>query len=322
MTLTRHPGGPILTRQDLPACPPRVVDPSSVFNPGAISWEGRSHLMLRVQTRGRETHLFMAESEDGVRFDVAPEPLTLRGIESLPERVFHVYDPRLTALENRCYAMLALDLEDRCELGLACSSNLCDWDFLGLVSEGDTRNGVLFPERVGGRYLRLDRPNRRPLEGGGTSGDEIWLSESEDLLAWRPVAAVAAGRHRYWDELVGAGPPPVKTRDGWLLVYHGIATHGAGGQLYQAGVLLLDLADPSRVLARTRRNILEPREPWELTGQVPGVVFPSGMLVDGLGEDGFAPPEAQVRVYYGAADTCVGLATATMGELLRACRED
>jgi len=115
---------------------------------------------------------------------------------------------------------------------------------------------------------------------------------------------------------VGPGPPPVKTREGWLCLYHGVATHLASSFIYQAGVILLDPADPQKVVGRCPDNILEPRELYELTGQVPNVVFPSGMIVDGTDEEGFALPESRIFLYYGAADTCVCLATTTVGALL------
>jgi beta-1,4-mannooligosaccharide/beta-1,4-mannosyl-N-acetylglucosamine phosphorylase len=145
------------------------------------------------------------------------------------------------------------------------------------------------------------------------------MSATDDFEIWEDLGPVMAGRPHYWDELIGPGPPPVKTREGWLLIYHGIATHFASANIYQAGAVLLDLDDPTRVIARTRDNILEPRESWELTGQVPNVVFPSGLTVASLDEEGFAPPSAEVRVYYGAADTCVGLAIATVSDLVDAC---
>lgn len=306
--------GPLLTRANLELGDARFTDPSSVFNPGALCADGTIHLMLRVQSRGRETALVMAASADGLRFRVARAALALRGLERVAARVHHVYDARLTSLAGRHYALLALDLDDRCELGLAVSDDLADWEFLGLVSAGGNRNGVLFPTRVGGRALRLDRPNRL-----GVSGDEIWLSASDDLLHWQPLAPVASGRARSWDELIGPGPPPILTRAGWLLVYHGIATHYGSVNIYQAGALLLDAADPSRLLARTRSNILEPREPWELIGQVPNVVFPSGLVLPEHGGPGPAPDAARVLLYYGAADTCVGLAETSVGALLAAC---
>ena len=115
------------------------------------------------------------------------------------------------------------------------------------------------------------------------------------------------GRPRRWDELIGSGPPPVKTREGWLHLYHGVATHFGAANVYQAGVALHDLDEPWRVLHRGAFNILEPREPWELTGQVPNVVFPSGMIVERVDGNGFAIDDSPVRVYYGAADTVVGV---------------
>jgi len=108
----------------------------------------------------------------------------------------------------------------------------------------------------------------------------------------------------------------VRTRHGWLLLYHGVATHFGSANIYQAGVALLDLEDPSRLIGRSRENVLEPRTLYELVGQVPNVVFPSGMIVDGLDADGFAVEASPVRVYYGAADTSVCLATGTIGGLL------
>jgi beta-1,4-mannooligosaccharide/beta-1,4-mannosyl-N-acetylglucosamine phosphorylase len=180
------------------------------------------------------------------------------------------------------------------------------------------RNGVLFPEKVGGRYLLLERPNTVQPEGGARTGDVIELLSSDDLLRWTSEGPVLAGRRHYWDELIGAGPPPVKTTDGWLLIYHGVATH-LNDFIYQAGAALLDLADPTLVRGRTRDNLLEPRELYELTGQVPNVVFPSGLVCDPPREDGTLTPDGTVRVIYGAADTCVGLASATVRELVEAC---
>lgn len=130
-----------------------------------------------------------------------------------------------------------------------------------------------------------------------------------------------SGRPHFWDELIGSGPPPVKTREGWLHVYHGIATHFATSNIYQAGVALLDLNDPAVVKYRCRNNILEPREMYELVGQVPNVVFPSGMIVDDHDDEGYALAESRVIIYYGAADTVVGAVVTTIADLLEACRD-
>ena len=165
---------------------------------------------------------------------------------------------------------------------MAKTNDFEEFQFLGIVSDGDVRNGVLFPEKINGKYLRFDRPNKVQLEGGPASGNTIVLSESDDLLKWKPVKPVMSGRFHYWDENIGSGPPPVKTKEGWLHVYHGVAMHFASSNIYQAGVSLHDLNDPSIVLSRSKYNILEPRELFELTGQVPNVVFPSGMIVEEL----------------------------------------
>jgi len=323
--MNRHPSNPILSRADIPGIPPFLRDVSSVFNPGAVDRRDTAArcitLLLRVQDRSRETYIVPAHSPDGIRFNVEPAIVRFRGLERLRQKIYHVYDPRITGLEGTHYVMFAVDLDGGCGLGLGKTDDFRAFDFLGLVSDEDIRNGVLFPEKVGGRYLRMDRPNRARHAGGPTSGSTIWLSASDDLLRWTPVAPLIDGRFHYWDEFIGSGPPPVKTRRGWLHVYHGVAGHFGSSNIYQAGVFLLDLRDPSRVLGRCRRNILEPREPYELAGQVPNVVFPSGMIVEGYDAEGFALPEARVMVYYGAADTVVGLAVTTVAELLAACDE-
>ncbi len=319
--LERFIGNPILTRADIPAMPPRLVDPTSVFNPGAIHFRGRYRLLLRVQARSRETFLVPAESEDGVRFTVAPRCVELPGLERAGRPVYHVYDPRLTRHGDECYVLFAADTDGACLTGVARTRDFEEFELVGIDVASDTRNAVLFPEQVNGHFLRLERPNRPQGPGEPPSGDEIVLAESDDLLRWTPRGAVLRGRPHYWDERIGSGPPPVKTRAGWLLLYHGVATHFQSVSIYQAGAALLDLADPRRVLARTWNNILEPRESYELMGQVPNVVFPSGMIVEGYDAEGFALPDARVLVYYGAADTCVGLATSTVERLVSACRE-
>ncbi|MBI4879365.1 MAG: glycoside hydrolase family 130 protein [Planctomycetes bacterium] len=319
--LARSPANPILTRADVPPIPPRLVDPTSVFNPGAVHFRGRHRLLLRVQARSRETFLVPAESEDGVRFTVARRFVELPGLERAGRPIYHVYDPRLTCAGDDCYVLFAADTDGACLTGVARTRDFERFELLGIDAGQDTRNAVLFPEKVGGRFLRLERPNRPQAPGEPPSGDEIILAESEDLVRWTVVGPVLCGRPHYWDERIGSGPPPVKTRAGWLHLYHGVATHFQSVSIYQAGAVLLDLEDPARVLARTWNNILEPRESYELVGQVPNVVFPSGMIVDAFDAGGFALPEARVLVYYGAADTCVGLATSTVERLIAACRE-
>lgn len=319
--MKRHTVNPILTRESIPPIHPDLVDVTSVFNPGAIKDGDVYRLILRVQSRSRETFLVLAESADGVNFTVENKIVNFLGIEKVKEKIFHIYDARITKLDNRFYIMFAMDMQDGCQLGLGVTDDFKSFDFLGITSNEDIRNGVLFPEKINGKYYRMDRPNKARHSGGPTSGSTIWLSESNNLIDWLPTAPLIDGRFHYWDEFIGSGPPPVKTRKGWLHVYHGVAGHFGSSNIYQAGVMLLDLIDPSKVLGRCRCNILEPREIWELSGQVPNVTFPSGMIVEEMDEEGFTLESSEVKIYYGAADTCVGIAITTIEELLLATKE-
>jgi len=326
-SLHRAAENPILTRADIPAAT-GILDPSSVFNPGAIEFGGRVHLMLRVQARSRRTSFVMASSTDGRTFEVEPQAVHFAGIEREERELFHLYDARLTAMQSgdsssgdiEVLVTFAADMQDACRLGMARTRDLVHFEFLGF-SETPARNGVLFPRKFDGRYLRLERPNTVVDAGGVATGDAVRLAASDDLISWQPLdrPQVLEGRPRLWDELVGSGPPPIATRHGWLHLYHGVATHFASANIYQAGAVLLDLEDPSLVLGRTDENLLEPRESYELVGQVPNVVFPSGSVVRGLAPGAAAADDDELFVYYGAADTSVALATARIGDLVSAC---
>ena len=318
--INRSSKNPIVTRDQIPGIPPKMVDVSSVFNPGAIKFNDKYILLLRVQNRGRETFIVKAESSNETDFKVDNKIIEFKGIEKIQEKIYHIYDARITKIANEFFIMFAMDMDAGCKLGLATTNNFEDFRFLGIVSDNDTRNGVLFPEKVNGRYLRFDRPNKVQLKGGPASGNIIYLSSSDDLINWETIKPVMEGRFHYWDENIGSGPPPVKTREGWLHIYHGVAMHFASSNIYQAGVSMHDLNDPSIVLSRGKYNVLEPRELYELTGQVPNVVFPTGMIVESY-DDGFADINSQVLIYYGAADTVVCLAKSTIKELIKASKQ-
>jgi beta-1,4-mannooligosaccharide/beta-1,4-mannosyl-N-acetylglucosamine phosphorylase len=319
--MRRCPQNPLITRSDLPNIEPHLVDVSSVFNPGVARWGAQIVLLLRVQNRGRETYLLPAFGENGIDFTIATEPVQFRGIEKLDYRVYHVYDPRITKVGESFYITLALDTDTGCQIGLAKTTDFRRYDFLGVLMHGEARNAVLFPEKIGGEFAMLYRPNRSRVDGGVASGSEIELATSSDLQNWTPGKIVLSGRFHFWDEYIGSGPPPIKTRQGWLHVYHGVATHFAASNIYQAGIVLLDLDHPEKVIARSRYNILEPRELYELIGQVPNVVFPTGLIPAHQPDVGFIDDDAELLMYYGAADSSVCLATTSVRELLEACDE-
>jgi len=335
MIFKRHGKGPLLARHDIPDMPPEIIDPSSVFNPGAVVKDGKTYLLLRVQTRGRRTFTVPA-SGNGKKFKVAKHPVAFLGLDDLkdpetgtPLTIHHIYDARITPLEGELLVVTAVDTDRGCRSAIwravgkpqAGFAGLNQLQLVGMNLNRDTRNGVLFPEKFHGRYLMLDRPNDRRSGGGPLTGRGIVLSASKNLVGWEDLGPVMTGRPHYWDELIGSGPPPVKTREGWLHIYHGVATHFLGANIYQAGAVLLDLEDPRQVLGRTKNNILEPRETWEMTGQVPNVVFPGGMTIAKTDDDGFAATSSELRLYYGTADTSVGLAVSTVAEVIAACEK-
>ena len=185
---------------------------------------------------------------------------------------------------------------------------------------GDERLHHLFPARPGhapggqGRG-RLSPPLRRSLRDDssagfhGQFGAHIWLSFSPDLIHWgEHHILLHARRGAWWDaNKIGLGPPPLETPEGWLILYHGVRVT-AGGCLYRLGLALLDLEDPCRVLRRSDEWVFAPEMPYERQGDVNGVVFPCGWILD--------KPSGTIRLYYGGADTCLALATAQLSDVL------
>ena len=176
---------------------------------------------------------------------------------------------------------------------------------VAIASEPSNRNMVLFPERINGRYLRLDRPFEMGRQGN------IWLSYSPDLIHWGDCRCLMESRRFAWDQgKIGAGAPPFRTEAGWLGIYHGI-TPRCNGSIYKIGVVLLDLDDPSKVLARGKEYLFAPKELYERVGDVPNVVFVTSAIPD--------YDHDLVHIYYGAADTCFCYATAKISELVEFC---
>lgn len=309
--MRRHLKNPVITRRDIQITHPALQDVSSVFNPGGVRHEGKFLLLLRVQNRARETYFLPAISTNGVDFDIYDQPTEILNLDRCPHKIYHIYDARITADKAGFYHIFAaIDTDKGCFLGYFKSQDFRHMDFIGIASKPDVRNGVLFPNRK----LRFERPNEERVSGGVKSGVRIVCSQSNNMLDWQEIDEVFAGRAHYWDELIGSGPPPLLCDEGWLHIYHGVATHFGSSNIYQAGISLHDRDRPWITLARGRYNILEPREDYELLGQVPNVVFPSAAIPHSDCE--ILPHNTLINIYYGAADTCVGLALATVDELL------
>ena len=314
--LERSASNPVLEPR-----PGTTWESRAVFNPAATTIEGTVHLLYRAVGTGQFlSRLGLATSEDGVTFHrSSPDPVF--GPEEPYER-WSIEDPRLAEIDGKLmltYVVLmkpALSYGQQARTALASSTDLRSFTRHGIVSpplpELDDRNMVLFPERVDGRYVALRRPQRLlgsdyveySVRQEHPNRSSIWISSTPDVCRWEPGHRLLCPE-RWWEaRKIGAGPPPVRTERGWLVIYHGVDERG----VYRAGAALLDLERPDRVLARLPYPILEPEEPYEKEGVTPNVVFPEGTsTVDG-----------RLLVYYGAADTVCGVAGIGITALLDA----
>lgn len=294
--LTRHPGNPILTWRDAP------IPANAVYNPGATKVGERYLLLLRLEDTRRDNHLHCAWSDDGVRFTIEPQPIALEVPEADRRFEYHQYDPRITFLDGAHHiAYCAQGFDETVRIGLARTADFATFERLGFITPPWNRNCALFPERIGGLYARFERP---------FTADQAFnmVSFSPDLLHWGQGRPIELRPQTWLRNKWGCGPPPIKTDRGWLMIFHGVWQ--AIDPVYRLGVALLDLEEPWRVIGQCPSYILTPTEPYERVGEVDNCVFSCGAIVE---------PSGEVKVYYGAADTCIGLATADLTELVAAC---
>jgi len=299
--LERHPQNPILTAADFS----RPVN--SVFNAAAARFNGQILLLARVEDLTGSSCLWVARSDDGVHFTPDPEPALLPASEEPFRAVenFSLEDPRITPIDDAYYVTYVGYSGYGCVTILACTRDFERYERVAVMTVPDNKDVVLFPKKIGGRYARLDRPmTRRPSVG------DMWIVLSPDLVYWGDPRPVMTPRPRKWDSYkIGAGAPPIETPHGWLEIYHGVRSTAAG-LLYRLGAVLLDLEQPWRVVGRAREAILSPIAPEDLEGNVGNVVFTCGAILEDDGE---------LKVYYGAADQVMCLATAPVDDVIALC---
>lgn len=293
----RYANNPILTAKDWP------YPVNTVFNPAAAMYEGKVILLARVEDRRGFSHLTRAVSEDGVSNWVIDRAPTLESDPAYPEEKWGIEDPRITYVEElEQYAVIYTAYsESGPTVYLATTKDFNHFDRMGSIMPPEDKDAALFPKKFGDKWLLIHRPIGH--------GAHIWISASDNLKYWGDHRILITSRGgAWWDgSKVGLCAPPMETPDGWLLLYHGVRVTPAGS-IYRLGLALLDLEDPTRLLRRSDEWIFGPRESYEKQGDIPDVVFPCGWVLDkGTGK---------VRMYYGAADTCIGLATATLSDLL------
>ena len=294
--IQRHPTNPILTPEMIPGA-------NAVFNSSVTRFGNRYVGVFRVEKRQGFQSLRVAWSEDGIsnwKFD--PDEVLVPTEEPFKTYEEARYDPRITQIGDAYYICHASENRYGCQVSVASTKDFKTFTKIAVAAEPTNRNMVLFPEKIGGLYVRLDRPWE-----GGNSGN-MWISYSPDLVFWGRSECIMTSRGFAWDQgKIGPGAPPIKTKDGWLIIYHGI-TPRVNAKIYKAGVALLDLEDPRKVIARAKEYLMAPRELYERVGDVPNVVFPTAVIPY------FEKDE--LRIYYGAADTVFCLATAKISELI------
>ena len=302
----RHPNNPVLTVNDLP------YRANTVFNAGAARVGDEIVLLLRVEDRRGISHLTVARSADGVsnwRIDEKPSIMPTSDVH--PEELWGLEDPRITYLDEM--KLWVLTYTAWSEFGpLIYMSTTADFRHFqreGPIMPPENKDAALFPVRFDGRWAMIHRPVAKK-EGAGA---HMWISFSPDLKHWGDHRIILRSRKgAWWDaDKIGLGPPPLWTPDGWLILYHGVKSTGSG-VLYRLGLVLLDLNDPTRVIARSNEWVLAPEEDYEVFGDVDKVVFPCGWVPEG----------DNVHLYYGAADTSMALATANVPELLQWLKQD
>jgi beta-1,4-mannooligosaccharide/beta-1,4-mannosyl-N-acetylglucosamine phosphorylase len=293
----RYEGNPILTAAIWP------YPAHSVFNPGAALINGETLLLVRAEDYRGFSHLTLARSKDGITDWNIGEAPTLEYYEGHPEERWGLEDPRIVWLEDfKKYAIAYVSYSSvGPKVSLALTKDFKTFEKLGELLPPEDKDASLFPRKFGGRYALIHRPI--------VSGEaHVWISFSPDLVHWGEHRVLLHRRGGSWDSnRVGLGAQPIETSDGWLIIYHGVRKT-ASGSLYRVGLALLDLEEPWRVVKRSQEWVFGPKEPYEFIGDVSGVVFPTGAVVN--------KEKNELRLYYGAADSTVCVAFANMGEIL------
>ncbi|MHC4426471.1 MAG: glycoside hydrolase family 130 protein [Planctomycetota bacterium] len=297
--IRRYQDNPLITIEDLP----RVC--SDIWNAGVIRLRDEYLLLLAVETLEGLGSIYLARGTDGYDFSVEPEPFMTASRDEPFARyeTFGIRDARIAEIDGTYYITYIADSESGERIGLARTNDFQSVERIQLISEPDTKNGAVFSRKIGQRYAMLERPS---------AGGSIWLSYSDDLRHWGSSTVVLTPRSGHWDSnRVGPAGPPIELDEGWLLIYYGEKDTTAG-PLVRLGAAILNRNDPSRVLARSNIPILTPRERYERIGDIGNIVFSCGALL----EDG-----NQIKVYYGASDSCICLGIGTLDDIIRVCRE-
>lgn len=291
--IKRYAHNPILTRFDIP------YPVETVHNAAVVKHEDEYIMLFRSHLRTGRSIIGLARSPDGFHFTSEPQPFLIPVAEE-----FSVEDPRVTPLDGEYLITYSVYSRDGVQIALAKTSDFTRVERVGLITEADYRNVVIFPEKFEGLYARLDRPHSE------ISPWSIWISYSPDLRFWGNSQLIMRPVQYHWDEMkIGPGAPPIKTDQGWLSIYHGVFPT-MDGSIYRLGVALHDLRNPAKMIGVADSWILQPEDPWEITGYVHNVVFSCGAV---------AEPDGTVKIYWGGADTVMCAGEARISDLVALC---
>lgn len=296
----RYINNPILTKNDVP------YKVSTVHNAGITKYNGKYIMLFRSHLQNGRSIIGIAESVDGYKFDVRPEPFLMPSSDSVFKEYeeYGVEDVRISRIDDDFLLTYSAYSRHGVRIGLAKTKDFETIERISLITQADLRNVVIFPEKINGKYVRLDRPHSE------ISKWSIWISYSPDLIHWGDSKVIIKPETYHWDEMkIGPGATPIKTDKGWLNIYHGVF-ETMSGVVYRLGVALHDLNDPSIILGVCDDWILQPEAEWEVTGYVPNVVFTCGAVDE---EDG------TVKIYWGGADSVMCVGAANINELIDLC---
>jgi predicted GH43/DUF377 family glycosyl hydrolase len=302
---SRHSDNPILTANDWPYAV------NSVFNPGAtLLPDGTTLLLCRVEDRRGLSHLTVARSFNGIdNWQIDSRPTLAADPINFPEELWGVEDPRITYVEElKKYAIVyTAYTRDGPGVSLALTEDFSQFERLGVIMAPEDKDAALLPHRIDGQWALIHRPVSAPRA-------HMWISFSENLYHWgRHKLMLEARLGAWWDaNKIGLSPPPILTAKGWLVIYHGVRQTAAGA-IYRLGLALFDLMNPEVCLKRGDEWIFGPEETYERRGDVDNVVFPCGTTI--------APDGDTVRLYYGAADTSIAMATGSIQAMLLALEQ-
>lgn len=292
----RDPENPIMDRS-------LIKNSNSIFNSAVVPFGGEFRGVFRSDDTTRRQTLHAGRSKDGVHWELTDEMIHFECDIDEIKTFEYGYDPRVCKIEDKYYVTWCNGYKGKPTLGIAYTTDFETFHQTENAFLPFNRNGVLFPRKINGNFAMLSRPS----DDGHTPFGDIYYSESPDLVYWGKHRHVMGPRCNWESTKVGGGPTPIETDEGWLIIYHGVLT-SCNGFVYSAGVAILDRDEPWKVLYRAKPYIISPRELYETVGDTPNVVFPCAALCDA--ETG------RITVYYGAADTVVGLAYTTVDDLI------